>query len=339
MRVGFIGSGAWGITLANLIAKNNHEVLLHSIQENVIKSLESGNGHPKFPDFQVNRSIKYTADLTDLLDKDVIVESVTASGLRCVCKQLKKLGLTNKPFIVTSKGVEQESGLLLPQVAFEELGNEDLIGYMGGPTLASEVMMQIHTAAVASSTSKEIMSIIKQLFCSPRFRITFNSDIIGVALGGSIKNIIAIATGLSDGFGYGLNTKAILITRGLDELSKIAEAKGANKETIFGLSGLGDLIATGMSGSSRNFTFGKLIGKGMTREEAKEQIGMVVEGEYTVLSTYNLGKELKIDLPITNAMYGIIYENKDPKETLHLLVEAEIVCECNYTQMNSKVGF
>lgn len=323
MKVGFCGSGAWGITLADLIAKNGHEVLLWSIEEDVLKSLEQGKGHPRFPDLDIEPSIRYTRKLKDLLECDAIVESVTAKGFREVCSKLQALGGITQPFILTSKGIEQETGLLLVEVAFDVLKKKRLIGCMSGPTLAKEVMDEQPTAAEGAGGSEEVIDVIIDLFDSPNFRIFGSSDLLGVALGGAMKNVIAIATGMSEGAGYGNNTKALLITLGLAEMRQVAKAKGAKEDTCFGLSGIGDLIVTGVSNLSRNFSFGKLLGEGMSKAEAIAKVGMVVEGEYTVLSAYNLGKKYKLDLPITNTMYAILYEGADAKGALSDLLKLE----------------
>lgn len=327
MKVGFLGSGAWGITLANLIASNGHEILLWSIEKEVIESLQTRGIHPKFPDFQVSSKIRYTDQLKDLLECDVLVECVTAKGFRPVCKQLVALGGLKIPFIITSKGIEQETGLLLVEIAYELFHRKDLIGYMSGPTLAKEVMNEHPTSAVAASTSNNVIAIIKKLFGCSYFRVYANHDILGVAVGGAMKNVIAIASGLAEGLGYGLNTKALLITRGLQELKKLALVKHAKEETCFGLSGIGDLIVTGVSHMSRNFTFGFLLGQGLTREEAKKKIGMVVEGEYTVLSAHKLATKYALSLPISEAMYEVIYEGRNPQEAIKTILEKEAKVE------------
>lgn len=319
MKVGFCGSGAWGITLANLIAGNGHEVLVWSIEDEVIKSIEQGKGHPRFPNLKLASTLRMTRNLKDLMERDAIVESVTAKGFREVCNQLQALGGITKPFILTSKGIEQETEKLLVRVAFEILKKEHLIGCMSGPTLAKEVMDGQPTAAVGAG-SQEVVSIIKKLFESPHFHIFGSPDILGVALGGAMKNVIAIATGLSEGAGYGNNTKAYLITMGLAEMRKMAKAVGAQEDTCFGLSGIGDLIVTGVSNLSRNFSFGKLLGEGLSKLDAIKKVEMVVEGEYTVLSAYHVGKKHNLHLPITYAMYAILYEGKDAKKTLSALL-------------------
>ena len=319
MKVGFLGSGAWGITLANLIAKNGHKVVLWSIEEDVLSHLEQFSRHPKFKDFPVEESISYTRDLKDILECDVIVECVTAKGFRPVCEALKTLSV---PFIITSKGIEQESGKLLVEVAYEIFDQKELIGCMSGPTLAKEVMFNQPTAAVGASINPEVSEIIKEVFEAPNFHISRSSDVIGVAVGGSVKNVIAIASGLAEGLEFGYNTKALIITQGLKEMCEIAKVKGGLQETCYGLSGIGDLIVTGVSNLSRNFTFGTLLGQGGTAILAKEKIGMVVEGEYTVLSAYNIAKECNLDLPIIHAMYRVIYQNQCPKEAFQEMLGA-----------------
>ena len=327
VKVGFIGSGAWGITLADLISRNGHDVLVWSIEHDVLDTLEKTNRHPRFPDFEADPNLHYTKDMSDFADVDVIVECVTAKGFRPVCKQIKVHGLADKPFILTSKGIEQETGMLLVEIAESIFGSAAHLGYMSGPTLANEVMLKHPTSAVGASMQEDISDMIKKLFGSSFFHVYTSKDIRGVALGGAIKNVIAIASGLADGLGYGHNTKALLITRGLFEMKRIAKLKGADEETCDGLSGIGDLIVTGMSNLSRNFSFGSMLGKGLGAKEAKEKIGMVVEGEYTVASVYKLGKKHGLNLPIAFGMYEVIYEGKDPKIALQDILENDVKSE------------
>jgi glycerol-3-phosphate dehydrogenase (NAD(P)+) len=309
-RVGFLGSGAWGITLANLIAQNGHKVLLWSIEEDVLASIRKGDGHPKFPNLKLSPNISVSSGIKEILEQDVLVECVTASGFRSVCEKIQENGGLKKPFIITSKGIEQGSGLLLVEVAYSIFGASQEIGCLSGPTLAKEVMDSHPTGAISASPSPIVQELGVLLFDSPNFRVFKDKDILGVALGGAIKNVIAIACGLSEGLGHGFNTRALLITKGLEEMGKLAKAKGANPTTSFGLAGIGDLIVTGVSNLSRNYTFGRLLGKGYSKESAKKEIGAVVEGEYTSLSAYNLGKEYNLELPIINGIYDILYNNE-----------------------------
>ncbi len=193
---------------------------------------------------------------------------------------------------------------------------------MSGPTLAKEVMFKQPSAAVGASSSIEVAEIIKEVFESPNFHIHVSTDVLGTAVGGSVKNVIAIASGLAEGLEYGYNTKALIITQGLKEMCEIAKVKGGQESSCYGLAGIGDLIVTGVSNLSRNFTFGMLLGQGGTAILAKEKIGMVVEGEYTVLSAYNIAKEYNLNLPIIDSMYSVIYENKNPKEAFHEMLSS-----------------
>ena len=335
MKVGFCGSGAWGVTLADLIARNGHDVTVWSIEKDVIAAIKKEHRHPKFPGFEISRELKFTEDLKDIYNMDVIVECVTAKGFRSVVKALSKFGPLDKPFIITSKGIEQSTEQLLVEVAYEILSDVNFVGYLSGPTLAKEVMDRHPTCAVAAGTTKEMINTIKRVFGSPFFRVFGNHDIMGVALGGAMKNVIAIASGLAEGLGFGHNTKAMIITRGLRELCWLGKVKGADERTLTGIAGMGDLIVTGMSNLSRNFQFGFLLGEGLDVKQAKEKIGMVVEGEYTVASAYQLGKKHHLDLPITYAMYNIIYKGQDPKKALISILEREANDELECDLINS----
>lgn len=324
MKVGFCGSGAWGITLANLLAENGHDVLLWSIETDVIKALQATQKHPKFSGVFVHPRIKYTASMEEFFDRDVIVECVTAKGFRPVLTQLKKTGFADIPLIITSKGIEQDTHALLVEVA-KEIWSTEKIGYLSGPTLAKEVQQKQMTSAIAASTEESVMQMIQDLFQTSYFRVLKNSDIFGVALGGAMKNVIAMVSGIAEGLGHsGYNTKALLITRGLFEMTQLAEVKGASKDTCFGLSGIGDLIVTGVSPLSRNFSFGKLLGQGHSVDSAREEIGMVIEGAYTVVSVYQLLKEHNLNLPITEALYQIIYENVDTEKAFFGIFEQKV---------------
>jgi glycerol-3-phosphate dehydrogenase (NAD(P)+) len=227
---------------------------------------------------------------------------------------------------LTSKGIEQDTGLLLPEVAISVLGEEawDRVACLSGPSLAAEVILGLPASVVSASRNEELMHMVQEAFTSPTFRVYPNRDIIGVAFGGAMKNIIAIAAGISDGLGYGENTKAALITRGLHEIRKLAKAQDADEDTINGLSGLGDLCATCISPKSRNYQFGLFLSQGLTPDEAKDKIGMVVEGAYTCLSARQLGQKRGIALPITEAVYQVVYEKKSPKKVVEALLTRSI---------------
>ncbi|MCF7853132.1 MAG: NAD(P)-dependent glycerol-3-phosphate dehydrogenase [Simkaniaceae bacterium] len=327
MKIGYLGSGAWAFALANLLAHNGHDVVMWSIETDVIQGLRDLREHPKFPGIHVEQKLQFTTELKDAVQgMDIIIESVTAKGLRPVLEQILEIQPMSVPFVMTSKGIEQGTGHLLPEIALEVLGQEyrNKIGILSGPSLADEVLHKIPTSVVAASYDPEIRNTISEIFSSSYFRVYPNSDLLGVAFGGAMKNIVAIASGISDGLGFGQNSKAAMITRGLHEMRKLAPYKGAKPETLNGLSGLGDLCVTSLSDKSRNYRFGNLIASGIDVEKAKQKIGMVVEGSYTVVSAMELSKKAGIPLPITSAVYDIIYKHLDPHEAVKALFSREI---------------
>ncbi|MCH9811786.1 NAD(P)-dependent glycerol-3-phosphate dehydrogenase [bacterium] len=325
MRVGFLGSGSWGMALVKLLIDNEHDVLLWSIEEDVLDHLEKEKRHPKFEKAVFNDRLSVTRNIYDVLDCEVIVECVTAKGLRPVLSMLLKKGKLKVPFILSSKGIEIDSGKILSEVAEELLGGDAMMGYISGPTLADEVLSNHPTSAVAGSKERDVQKLTRDLFEGENFRITGCYDFHGVALGGAMKNVIAIAAGMATGLGYGFNTKAMLLTKGLEELKKMAVIKGCREETMNTLSGIGDLIVTGVTPLSRNYRFGKNLGEGLSAEQAKAEIGMVVEGEYTVRAAYELMKGSSIVLPITDSVYKVLNKGALPKEAIRTILQYKAV--------------
>ena len=327
MEIGYLGSGAWAFALANLLAANGHKVTMWSIEHDVIDQLNQNREHPKFRGIHVEDNLSFTKDLSEAVTGvDLIIESVTAKGLRPVLKQILEIVPLEVPFVMTSKGIEQGTGLLLPEIALEVLGKEyeDKICCLSGPSLANEVLHKVPTSVVAASHNEALRQFVANAFNSSYFRVYPNSDMYGVAFGGAMKNIIAIASGLSDGLGFGQNSKAAMITRGLHEMRKLAPVKKAKPETLYGLAGLGDLCVTSLSDKSRNYQFGQLVASGLGVEAAKEKIGMVVEGSYTVVSAMELSKGSGVPLPITEAVHAIIYGGLSPHEAVKNLFSREI---------------
>lgn len=322
MKIGYLGAGTWGFALAALLAANGHDVFLWTSRPDFADFLKENRQHPKLPKCYVDEKLQFTSDLEEALSgADFIVESVSASGLRSV---LETVGTISCPMVITSKGIEQNSGLLLPEVAAEIFGKKHLIGCLSGPSHAEEVVKQLPTSVVSSAYDQSVMNEIGDLFNSMYFRVYPNSDINGVAFGGAMKNIMAIATGISDGLGFGDNTKAALMTRGLHEIKKLSTTKGCNPETLNGLSGMGDLCVTCLSTLSRNYTFGRNLAEGLSPEAAREKIGMVVEGIYTCVSAKQLGEKYNIPVPITEAIYAILYEGLNPKDAVKALLQRAI---------------
>jgi glycerol-3-phosphate dehydrogenase (NAD(P)+) len=327
MRIGYLGAGSWGFSLASLLASKGYQVILWEKNPELVEYLKEKKEHPKLPNYKAPENLIVTSNIEEALDGiDFLIESVTSKGVRPVFKEVLAKGGVTCPIIVTSKGIEQDSGLLLPEVVLEVLGEgaRAQIGCLTGPSHAEEVIQQLPTSVVSSSYAPDIMHRVVEIFTTPCFRVYPNADFNGVVFGGAMKNIIAIACGISDGLGFGDNTKAALMTRGLHEIRKLSAVKGCKPETLNGLSGLGDLCVTCLSTLSRNYNFGHLIAKGLTASAAKEKIGMAVEGTYTCVSALQLGKKAEIPIPITQAVYSIIYEDLDPKEAVKTLLQRAI---------------
>ena len=327
MKIGYLGAGAWGRCVATLLASKGYEVVLWTGKLSPDEVLKKTKNSSLFLAHRAEENLYLTEDLNEVCEgADFLVESVTSKGLRSVLTQVKKTTWQVPPLILTSKGIEQDTCLLLSEVTTEVLGADfkSKIGCLSGPSLAAEVMRKLPTSVVAAAYDKTLMMDIVTLFSTPFFRVYPNDDIIGVSFGGAMKNIIAIACAISDGLGFGENTKAALMTRGLHEIRKLSAVKGCRPDTLNGLSGMGDLCATCLSTLSRNYIFGKLLAKGRTPSEAKEEIGMVVEGAYTCVSALQLSQRANIPVPITEAIYSIIYEKLNPKEAVEVLLNRAI---------------
>jgi glycerol-3-phosphate dehydrogenase (NAD(P)+) len=327
MRIGYLGMGAWGFCLASLLAKNQHEVICWTTKPDLAYQLEKTREHPLLPGHQATGQMSFTTDMARALHHaDMIVESVTSAGLRPVFQQVRSLGLPNCPIVITSKGIEQNTGMILPEVATQVLSENfhPYIGCLSGPSFAQEVIRGLPTSVVATAYSASVIQTICETFMTPTFRVYPNSDILGVAFGGALKNIIGIACGISEGLSLGWSSKAALMTRGLHEIRKLATARGCRPDTINGLAGMGDLCVTCSSSISRNFRFGTLLAQGTSSKEAQKKIGMVVEGAYTCVSALQLSKHYQVSMPITEAVYKIIYEGLHPKDAVNALMQRTI---------------
>lgn len=328
MKVGYLGAGTWGVCLANLLANKGYELVVWCRKQQLADLLNEKKEHPHLKGYPINKSIRFTTDLKEAISEvDFLIESVTSSGIREVFGKIKEINPSLKcPIILTSKGIEQNTGLLLLDVVLDVLGKsfKHQLGFLSGPSHAEEVIKGIPTTVVGAAFDPEVTHKIGDLFGTDTFRVYPNHDIKGVEFGGAMKNIIAIACGASDGLGFGVNTKAALMTRGLHEIRKLAIAKGCRAETINGLAGMGDLCVTCFSQFSRNYRFGNLIAQGLTMEQAKEEIGMVVEGAYTCVSALQISKEVQVPLPIAEAVYKVLYEKVNPLDAVRDLLEREV---------------
>lgn len=327
MKIGVLGAGSWGFCLANLLVANNHEVICWTTKQALVDQVNLEGEHPRFPGLRVPQKLQLTCNLAETIaNQDLIVEAVTASGIRPVMEQVKALNRLNCPIVLTSKGIELLSGLIMPDVLESVFGKDfkPNIGYLSGPSYADEVIKGLPASVVASAYSQSTTSLINKAFTSPVFRVYPNSDIRGVAYGGALKNVIAIACGITAGLNYGHSAMASVMTRGLHEIRKFALANGCKAETINGLAGMGDLFLTCSSRLSRNFRFGELLASGTETAEALVKIGTVVEGAYTCEAALRLSEEQKVLMPITKMVYEIVYGKLKPEAAMNLLMQREI---------------
>jgi glycerol-3-phosphate dehydrogenase (NAD(P)+) len=327
VKIAYLGAGTWGFCLASLLASKGHEVRLWTANPEFAKLLAKKREHPKLPRHKAHEGVLFTSDLPYAIQEcEWLVESVTSKGIRPVFEQVLTAGGVKCPIVITSKGIEQNSGLLLPEIVLEVLGEDCRrnLACLSGPSHAEEVIQHLPTSVVAAAYQTELAFRVCELFSTPFFRVYPNTDLVGVAFGGALKNIIAIACGIADGLGFGDNTKAALMTRGLHEIRKLSATKGCRAETLNGLAGMGDLCVTCLSKLSRNYMFGRLIAEGLSPEAAREKIGMVVEGAYTCVSALQLAHKVRVDVPITQAVYSILYEGMNPRDAVKALLQRAI---------------
>lgn len=324
MKITVLGAGTWGYCLATLLASKGHQVCNWGRNAALIDALQRTGQHPKLPPKRLEGNATYTTDLREALhDTEMIVESVTSKGIRPTLSEVKQLCPTAVPLVITSKGIEQNSGLILPDIAIDVLGEawRTYIGAVSGPSYAQEVIQGLPTSIAATAYDPAVMMTICDAFNSKGFRVYPNADVRGVAFGGALKNCIAIACGVSDGLGLGNSSKAAVMTRGLHEMRKLGVALGCKAETFYGLSGMGDVFLTCSSVMSRNFRFGYLLARGQTPEEAQKEIGMVVEGAYTCLSALQLSRQCNVPMPITDNVARILNGEMLPAESVAVLMQ------------------
>lgn len=321
-NIAIIGSGSWGIALAIHLANNGNNVKVWSFTQEETDLINKERKCKFLPNAKLPENIYCTLSFEEALkDTDFILHVTPSKFTREIFKQYKQY-VRNKPIIICSKGFEKESLKTLDEVIKEEMP-EARIGVLSGPSHAEEVSIAIPTVLVIASKDEEIKKQIQDTFMGPNMRIYTSNDVKGVELGGALKNIIAFCAGVAAGIGLGDNTFAALVTRGLSELTRLGVALGGEKETFYGLSGLGDLIVTCLSEHSRNRRAGKLIGQGKTLEEAKKEVGMVIESIDNIDVAYALGKKYNVEMPIIETSYNVIYNKLNPKTAVNNLMTRE----------------
>ena len=322
-KISVIGSGGWGIALTILFYKNGHDLTIWSFDKREAEELKTTRENKtKLPNILLPEDIKVTDNLKEAVDnKDVLILAVPSKAIRSVSKSLKDIIKDNQIIVNVAKGLEEDTLKTMTDIIEEELkGKKPQVAVLSGPSHAEEVGKGIPTTCVVSAHNKELTLYLQNIFMNPSFRVYTSPDMLGVEIGGALKNVIALAAGIADGLNYGDNTKAALITRGIKEISALGVAMGGEQSTFYGLTGLGDLIVTCASMHSRNRRAGILLGQGKTLDEAIKEVNMVVEGVYSAKSALMAAKKYNVEIPIIEQVNAVLFENKNAAEAVNELM-------------------
>lgn len=332
MKLTVLGAGCWGLTLAWLLTDNFDEVVVWGREQDLSEDLIKNKHCEKPLEIQLADKIQISSNLSESIkNADIILLVVATSGIRAVCEQLKTAGIKDEQILVNaSKGIELPSLMRMSEVIKDVLPNQNLV-VLSGPTLAKEVLLGKPTAASVASENIEIAERVQQACSvSKKFRLYTNKDVIGVELGGSLKNVIAIASGFAHAMDLGDNCMGALLTRGMAEIVRVSVKLGANPSTLYGLSGMGDLIATCSSPMSRNYTVGSMLGKGKKIDDILKELGSVAEGVKTSKAVCELAQKLGIEVPVSSAIYEAVYTDITPEDLLNKLMNRKLKEEESY---------
>ena len=320
-NVAVIGAGSWGIALAKVLYTNGNQVTVWSIVEDEIAMLKEKHEHvQKLPGVKLPEDMEFTTDLEKAINgKEYLILAVPSVFTRSTAKSMATFVKEGQVIVCVAKGIEEETLMLLTDIVEQEIPQAE-VAVMCGPSHAEEVGIGLPTTVVAGAKKRSIAEKIQDIFMNQVFRVYTSSDVLGMELGGSLKNVIALAAGMADGLGYGDNTKAALITRGMFEMNKLAVTMGAKPETLNGLTGIGDLIVTCESKHSRNRKAGMLIGQGYTMQQAMDEVKMVVEGVYSAKAAIALAKKYEVDMPIIEEVNQVLFADKTAKEAVNDLM-------------------
>ena len=322
-KISVIGSGGWGIALTILLHKNGHDLTIWSFDKKEAEELKkTRQNKTKLPNILLPEDVKVTDDLREAVDdKDILILAVPSKAIRSVSKSLKNIIKDNQIVVNVAKGLEEDTLETMTDIIEEELKDKNpKVAVLSGPSHAEEVGRGIPTTCVVSAHNKELTLYLQNVFMNPSFRVYTSPDMLGVEIGGALKNVIALAAGIADGLNYGDNTKAALITRGIKEISTLGVAMGGEQSTFYGLTGLGDLIVTCASMHSRNRRAGILLGQGKTLDEAIKEVNMVVEGVYSAKSALMAAKKYNVEIPIIEQVNAVLFENKNAAEAVNELM-------------------
>lgn len=328
LKIGVVGAGSWGTALANLLATKGYAIDWWVFEKDLCQQLkETRENYLFLPGVTLSDNLRPTNDLkTAVSDKDMVLIVVPSHVMRTVTGQMKPHINDSAILVCASKGIENDTQMTMSGVIKESLGGigDERFAVLSGPSFAKEVVEGHPTAVTVASKDAASAKMVQHAFATPAFRVYTNEDVIGVELGGSVKNVIAIAAGMIDGLQLGLNTRAALITRGMTEMRRLGLAMGAKPRTFTGLAGFGDLVLTCTGDLSRNHTVGKKIGQGMKLKDVLADMRMVAEGVKTAKSLYNLSRRLEVEMPIANAIYYILHKDLDPKDAVHQLMTRDL---------------
>jgi len=328
LRIGVVGAGSWGTAIADLLASKGFQIDLWAFEEEVRDQILTYRENKVFlPGFSLSPNIFPFNDIEVVVsNKDFVVIVVPSHVMRETAVKINKYISPETIIVSASKGIENKTHLTMTGVLKETLHKipEGQLTVISGPSFAREVAKKFPTVVTVASLDETIANRVQRIFVTPFFRVYTNDDMIGVELGGAVKNVIAIAAGVIDGLGLGLNTRAALITRGQTEIRRLGLKLGANPRTFTGLAGIGDLILTCTGSLSRNYTVGKKIGEGMKLNEILSQMRMVAEGVKTAKSVYNMSLKLDVEMPISQEIYHILYDDDSPKEAAHRLMTRDL---------------
>ncbi len=325
-KIGVIGAGAWGTAMAALQAQNGHAVTMWAYERETVESINQEHCNSIFlPEIQLPRNLRATQDLAKVVrSHQILIMAIPSHVTRNIAQQISSDINPRHRLVILTKGIEQHSLLLMSEVYQEMLSSNPTLAVLSGPNFAKEVAVGMPTAAVLACAELKIGKELQQLLSMANYRIYGTSDLIGVQVGGTVKNVLAIAAGICEGMALGANARAALICRGLAEMTRFGELLGGQIETFLGLSGMGDLTLTATDGLSRNYTLGIALGKGITLKEHLSQKSFVAEGVKNAVSLHELAQKHQIPLPICEAVYEVLYSNLTCKEALHRLLEREL---------------
>ena len=318
MKTAVVGSGAWGTALAIRLCQNGHEVTMWTYEKDLIPEMNETHRNPRLPGAVLPAELNISGDYACVSGCKLVVIASPSFPLRGVCRGVAPHLDEDAVVVSVTKGLEQGTHLRMSQVVAQETGKSVVV--LTGPSHAEEVSINVPTGLLSASTDQTLAEFVQDAFMADTLRVYTSPDPVGAELGAALKNVIALCAGITDGLGFGDNTKAMLMTRGLTEMARLGVALGAHKETFTGLAGVGDLIVTCTSMHSRNRRAGILIGQGKSAQEAMKEVGAVVEGYYAAKSAYELGQAQGLDMPITEAAYRVLYENADVREAVQTLL-------------------